>query len=133
MNVQEPIAPVRVSVGDAAKMTFYVSGPGTVRAMLPIDIEVLALRHLREQLGMTTNGPAQNGVYMNGQAIQSGVSVMNPFGWNRRPFPVLAPQNRPEQVAPFPYYNYNGGGNGNGNIPSRVGKNITFDICSKGI
>lgn len=122
MNVQEPPPPVGVSVDTPGKMTFYINGAGHVRALLPLDIEVMPLQHFRNQLAMTTNVPTQNGAYLGGQVSPLGNQYPPPpqYRWPL-PFPVLAPQNRPQQVVPYDRYY-------NGNTPSRVGKNNAFHI-----
>lgn len=141
MNVEEP---VRASVASPAQMTLYISGPGRVRVLLPIDIIVMPLRQYREQLAMTTSIPAQNNIYMNGRANPSGIQypTSDTYRWPApvapsvvRPFPILPPEYRPQSeplspLDPFsrkvpinnvsPYYNVN--------IPSRVGKKKVFYI-----
>lgn len=117
MNVQGSQSPVGVSIDKPAKMIFYVNGPGMVRALLPIDIEVMPLQNFRNQLA--TNVAAQNGIYMNSQFLPPGIQYappLNPYRWNPRPFPRLAPQDRPQIATLDRYYD-------NVNTPSRVGKN----------
>lgn len=121
INVQDPSSPVGVAVDSPAKMTFYINGPGRVRVLLPIDIEVIALRNFREQYGVTTRIPSA--VYVNGQPRPSAVLPYAPpaYRWNPRPipFPVLGQQyNRSPLIPSYtsPYYNA-------GSQPPRVGKN----------
>lgn len=128
LNVQESPPPVGVSVDAPAKMIFYINGAGQVRALLPIDITVLTMRHFRDQMPMTPTAPIQTGAY--GQPRLPYRPPTDAYQqWIPQPFPRL-PSNIPRpQVAPYNQnYNDNRLYPYNDNIPSRVGKKNVFQI-----
>lgn len=139
LNVQESPPPVGVSVDTPAKMIFYINGAGQVRALLPIDITVLTMRHFRDQMPMAPTTPIQTGAYgQPSMPYRPPTDAYRP--WITQPFPVL-PSNVPrpyqQQVAPYNrYYNDNISSRYNDNIlpryndntPSRVGKKNAFHI-----